>query len=335
MTKPERTQSGKWRIRVEYYDNGKRRFKSFTAPTKKEVLALGYQFESEKQKLSRYDEMTLQEAFDRYINARAGALSPSTVRGYGVIKRNSFEMLMPFQLKDITAEMIQTAISEMSLTMSPKTVRNRHGLLVSVLKAYRPSLMINTHLPQSEQKERAIPTAAEVRECLDNASEYLRVPILLASAGSLRRSEVCALTPEDITDLGVRVNKAVVHDSDRNLVTKYPKSTAGFRFCPLSKSMIKEVREWKHFGLSPDKIKKEYQKLKNKHGYEFTFHSFRHYFASELHAQGVPDKYIAKVGGWKDVSTVQKIYQHTLKDKEKIYNKKIVDIFATELRKKA
>lgn len=332
MTKPERTQSGKWRIRVEYYDNGKRRFKSFTAPTKKEVLALGYQFESEKQKHSRYDEMTLKEAFDRYINARAGSLSPSTVRGYKVIKENAFDVLMPLRLKDITAEMVQTSISEMSLSLSPKTVRNRHGLLVSVLKAYNPSLTLNTHLPQSERKERAIPTAAEVRVCLENASDYLKVPILLASAGSLRRSEVCALTPEDITDSGVKVNKAVVYDSDSNLVTKYPKSTAGFRFCPLSKEIIKEVRQWEHFGLAPSKIKKEYQKLKNKLDLDFTFHAFRHYFASELHAQGVPDKYIAKVGGWKDVTTVQKIYQHTLKDKEKIYNQQIVNIFAEGLK---
>ena len=33
--------------------------------------------------------MTVEEAIDKYINSRDGVLSPSTIRGYDIIKRNS------------------------------------------------------------------------------------------------------------------------------------------------------------------------------------------------------------------------------------------------------
>lgn len=330
--KPKKLPSGNWRVRVLNYvePNGKRHLKSFTAPSKKEAVLKALEWEKSRP-VATYDDLTLEQAYKRYIDSKAATLSPSTVRAYRASERNDFPLLKKMKLKDITAEHVQTAISEISLKFAPKTVRNKHGLLFEILKAYRPSLQLTTHLPQAEEKDVIIPTSEEVRVCLENANEYLRVPILLASSGSLRCSEICALTPEDFTDLGVQVNKAVVYDDNHNLKLKLPKSNAGHRFCPLPAEVIKEAREWKHFGLNPDKLEKQYQKLKKKLGLEFTFHKFRHYFASELHAQGVPDKYIAKVGGWKNTSTLQKIYQHTLRNHEKIYEDKIVNIFSTEL----
>ena len=62
--------------------------------------------------------------------------------------------------------------------------------------------------------------------------------------------------------------------------------------------------------------------------YPYKFHSLRHYFASMLHAQGVPDKVIAKLGGWEDVSTLQRIYQHATADKLEEAGKILSDLFA-------
>ena len=331
--KPKKLPSGNWRVRVLDYvePNGKRHLKSFTAPSKNEAVLKALEWEKNRPSAT-YDELTLEQAYKRYIDSKAATLSPSTVKTYRGYERRDFPLLKKMKLKDITAELVQTAISEISNKYAPKTVRNKHGLLFEVLKAYRPSLQLTTHLPQAEIKDKVIPTSDDVRMCLDNANEFIRVPILLASSGSLRCSEICALTPEDFSELGVQVNKAVVFDDEHNLALKLPKSNAGHRFCPLPADVIKEARAWEHFGLTPDKLEKQYQRLKKKLGLEFTFHSFRHYFASELHAQGVPDKYIAKVGGWKDVSTLQKVYQHTLHNREAVYEDKIVNIFATELK---
>ena len=57
------------------------------------------------------------------------------------------------------------------------------------------------------------------------------------------------------------------------------------------------------------------------------------YFASELHAQGVPDKYIAKIGGLETTAVLQNIYQHTLRDKQEEIETKVVDIFNTNFEK--
>ena len=48
----------------------------------------------------------------------------------------------------------------------------------------------------------------------------------------------------------------------------------------------------------------------------FDFHSLRHFFATMMHQKGVPDKTIAKIGGWDDMNTLQRIYQHSTKKAE-------------------
>lgn len=331
MIKAEKTKSGKWRVRVEYKENGKRRFKSFTSVTKKDARAAANHFLYDIQQSTCYDEWTLAKAYERYCEAKKNTLSPRTYSEYKRANKRDFPELMNIKLKNLTPEIIQTAVSDCCTTNAPKTVRNKHGHLVAVLKMYRPSLILNTKLPQSEPLEIYVPTSSEVKRAIENANDWLKVPILLASSGSLRRSEVCAITPEDITAFGVRVNKAAVYDSNKKLVIKPPKTKAGDRLCPLPKEVLSEVRAWDHFGITPNRLEKEFQKLKEELGLRFRFHDFRHYFASELHSQGIPDQYIIKAGGWSSVSTLQQIYQHTLRDKEKIFDEKIVNIFSAEL----
>lgn len=98
---------------------------------------------------------------------------------------------------------------------------------------------------------------------------------------------------------------------------------------PLDRELIQECLKWNHFGINPGIIDDHFKKCrKNSELPYFKFHSLRHYFASELHAQGIPDKYIAEIGGWENVETLQRIYQHTLKDHADELTKKILNVFA-------
>ena len=331
MEKPKKTKNGKWRVRIAYYENGKRKMKSFTAAKRSEVISAAEEYERTLESRGTYDDLTLSEAYDRYATAKKHTLSPRTYSEYKVAKDRDFPELMQMKLCELTPEIIQTAISECSAKYSPKTVRNKHGHLYAVLKMYRPQLQLNTQLPQAQALEIYVPTSDEVRQVIAAADEWLRVPILLASSGSLRRSEICALTPDDVLEFGVRVNKAAVYNADKEIVIKPPKTKAGNRFCPLPPEVLKEVKAWKHFGITPNKLEKKFQRIKKDLGLKFKFHAFRHYFASELHSQGIPDQYIIKVGGWSSATTLQRIYQHTLRDKEQIYEEKIVNIFTSEL----
>ena len=329
MAKAKKLKSGNWRVLVyEYTDeNKKRHYKSFTAPTKKEAEYMAAEYALNR-KEECYEDLTLKEAYERYISSKSAVLSPSTIAGYEYSKRTYFQKLMPMKLSKMDARLIQTAVNELSAKNSPKTVRNAHGLLHSVIKTYRPDFEFNTTLPQNVKPDYIIPTTEEINKMLENANEKIRVPILLASQGGLRRSEVCALTPEDFTDFGVNINKAAVINTDKKVVVKTTKTVAGTRFVPLPKNVIDEAKKWKYFGCSPRTLSTWYTRLQDKVDVpKFSFHKLRHYFASELHARGIPDQYIAEIGGWETVEMLHRIYQHTLRDKQEEMSQKIIKIF--------
>ena len=335
MANPKATKlpSGKWRARAfDYMDeNGKRHYVSFTADTAKEArLAARMHVPSGGRVNVPYPELTLKEAYKRYIDSRTDTLSPSTVREYRRASKRDFPSLMPMELKNITPELVQTAVNEAAALYAPKTVRDKHGLLHKVLRTYAPFITLKTDFPQRKKKKVIIPTTEQVIKSIESAPHDLRIAILLASQCPLRRSEIAALTPDDFTDFGVRVTKAMVKNENNNWVIKPPKTEAGYRFCQLPKDVLKEVRGW-NLALNPDQIENRWQRLKRKLGYNFRFHAFRHYWASLMHFNGVPDHYIMKTGGWSSMQIVHEIYTHTMDDKEVEVNTHILDIMKSEL----
>lgn len=336
MAKAKKLPSGNWRVQVYSHtdENGKRHYKSFTASTKKEAEYMAAEYQMSSHRDLSYEDLTLREAYERYIDSKSAILSPSTIAGYEKCKRIYFQKLMPMKLSKISPQLVQTAVNELSSTSSPKTVRNAHGLLSAVVRAYAPNLKLNTTLPQKIKNSVYIPTTKDINSLLEIADERIRVPILLASQGGLRRSEISALTPDDFSDIGVNINKAVVYDKNKKTVVKTTKTIAGTRFVPLPSSVIAECREWKYFSCTPASLSGSYYRCFEKANIpKFSFHKLRHYFASELHSQGIPDKYIAEIGGWENVSVLQEIYQHTLRDKKKEISDKIVNIFDSNFKK--
>lgn len=332
--------SGNYRVRVlDYIDeNRKRHFRSFTAATEKEAEYKAMEFDIKNQnnknriKNIPYSDLKLEQAYQRYIDSKSAILSPSTVVGYRRYMKNHFKSIMRIKLKDLNQEIIQIAVNEMALSHSPKSVRNSYGLLSSVLSTYFPSLKLNIRLPQKITPEYVIPTTADINIILNAANDFIRVPILLAAFGSLRRSEVCALTADDILDDGITVNKAAVYNENGEIVIKSPKTKAGRRFVPMSKEMISEIKDWKYFGCKLSSIDSAFNKLVKKCDVpKFSFHKLRHYFASELHAQGLPDKEIARIGGWETLDTLHNIYQHSMRDKRKEFDNKVISIFSNNL----
>ncbi len=144
--------------------DGKRQYRSFTALTKKEAEYMAAQFSLRYKEISRdAASMTLAEAMDKYIASKDGILSPSTLRGYDIIRRNHLQGLMDVRLNRITPAMVQKAINLESKPFqdekgkehipTPKSVRNIHGLLSAVLREYYPDLRLNTTLPQKQRTE--------------------------------------------------------------------------------------------------------------------------------------------------------------------------------------
>ena len=341
MAKAKKLPSGSWRVQVYagIDENKKKIYKSFTASTKKEAEFLAAEYKVTNKIKKNTSEMTIREAVTRYIDSKDGVLSPSTIRGYRTIARNNLKQIMDTPLKDLNNEKIQTQITLESKTHTPKTVANIAGLLTASLKMFYPEYRVIVSLPSKKARSSTVPVDAQIKALLQLAKGTdIELPIMLAAMGSLRVGEIAALTVEDITDTGVIVNKAMVRNQHQKWEIKNsPKTTAGIRVAPLPAKVLTLLQQQAHgkqgadrlFDLNPESIYERYAKLRNQCGMEkCRFHDLRHYYASMAHALGVPDQYIMQNGGWKDKSTLTRIYQHALSDYAEQENKKITDHFS-------
>ena len=177
MAKARKLPSGSWRVQCYAGKNaeGKNQYRSFTRPTKKEAEYEAALFAMHYKEISRDSTaMTLAEAMDKYIASKDGILSPSTIRGYDIIRKNHLKGLMDIRLNRLTPALIQEAINQeakpyidkngKTRTPSPKSVRNIHGLLTAVLGEYCPGLRLNTTLPQKQAAEQSILEPEEIAQ---------------------------------------------------------------------------------------------------------------------------------------------------------------------------
>lgn len=168
----------------------------------------------------KYECMTFRRAADEYISAKRNILSPSTIQGYEKIIRCTSDLFLDKNVHDITTMDVQTEINRVAKGHSPKTTRNHHGFLSAILNVFRPYLKLTTTLPQKVKNEPYIPSDEEIRLILEYARDTkYEIPLILACYG-MRRSEICALTPDDINGDVVTINKALVQGPNREWVTK-------------------------------------------------------------------------------------------------------------------
>ena len=340
MAKAKKLPSGSWRIRVyDGMENGKAKYVSLTADTKKavELLAAEYNLRKMRTVTGDPDDLTFNQAAQRYINSKDIVLSPNTITGYHVILRNYLDLLKDKGIHSITNEDIQNQINVLSRDHSPKTVKNASGFISTVMKMYRKGFTMSIKIPAKEKVEVHVPDDADIKKLLAAAEgSEVELAIMLAAFGSLRRSEIAALMDDCVYQDHISIRRTFARTHDNQWVIKnHPKSYAGFRDVYLPEEVMTKLKERfkdhpkEPLFVNPDSLSGKYRRLVQKAEIEhITFHALRHYFATFLHASGVPDQYIAKIGGWEDVSTLQKIYQHTTKETLSIANEKILNKFS-------
>lgn len=305
--KIEKLPSGSYRVRKQI--NGKRHTFTFDhKPTQKEIF----------EQLSNYTEpingkTTFKQASESYIDIRSNTLSPSTIREYkGTIKRLS-DSFIHLLIDDITTSDVQREINALAKDKSPKTVRNYHGFISSVLGEFRPDLSLHTHLPMKDGNAPYIPSTDDINALLDLAkgTEY-EVPLLLACA-SMRRGEICALTMDDIEGNIIHVTKDMVLDINKKWVIKPPKTLQSIRDIYVPDRVIEAINRNGLYTGHPSSITDWMDKAEKKLGLQhFSLHKCRHYFASKAHEQGISDADIMKAGGWKTDHVMKNVYRHSL-----------------------
>lgn len=327
--------SGSWRARLFLGEdeNGKKHYKSFTAATKREAerLALNYVEEHATQ-----DTIKFSEAFDRYMESKSNVLSPSTLRGYKQMEKY-YAVFKNMDIHTIDQNAVTRFVNDFAGEHSPKTVRNAYSLLCAVVRSQIPDASFNVTMPQKEILQYYIPKDEELQELLSYAKEEkydLYVAILLASIGTLRRSEVCGLYADDIQGNTIHVHQTMVQDQNYKWVLKsVAKNSASDRYVEYPKSVIKELpSSGKICNLNPGMITHEFGRAIKKLGLpHFRFHDLRHYAATIMHAMGVPEAYIMERGGWKTNTVLNQVYRGTRSDFSKKYSEQANNYFENHL----
>lgn len=324
--------SGSYRIQVfDYLDeNKKKHYKSFTAPTRKEAEFLALQWQNNK--VESVADITIHDSVSRYIDSKRGVLSPSTMKAYeGMLKTYFSKRFGALRLKDVNNTAIQVWISDLSKNLSPKTVRNAHGLLSSTLEMFLPDFRLKTTLPAKKKPELYTPSDKDIENLLAHVKgKELEIAILLAAFGPLRRGEICALTSEDIHGNVIDVNKSMVIGSDKLWHIKQPKTYSSYRKVEFPEFVIEKIRgiDGRIIQATPSQITNRFTRAvhfaKLPH---FRFHDLRHYSASIMHAIGIPDQYIMQRGGWQTDNVMKTVYRDVIDIESVKQNKKIVKHF--------
>lgn len=313
--KIEKLPSGSYRVRKMY--KGEKYSLVFDhKPTQKEALqAMSAELDKVK---TKYDRLTFQGAAEEYVEMKRNVLSPTTIKEYIGMSERLPDWFCNLSLSDITQVDINRVVNELSKNKSPKTVRNNHGLISAILGTFRPEFNISTKLPQKVKSEPYTPTQEDVRAILEVAkgTEY-EVAITLACYG-MRRSEICALTPEDIDGDMAHINKAIVQNQDNEWIVKTTKTTESTRDIVIPQKLAEKIQKQGYvYKGHPHNITRYLSKVEESLGIpHFPLHKLRHYFASQMSALGVPDADIMKLGGWQSDHVMKSVYRHSMIDKE-------------------
>lgn len=314
--KIEKLPSGSYRVRKMY--KGINYSVVFdTKPSQKEALqALSKEMDAHPG--SKKQRMTFKTAAQRYIDLKRNIYSPGTVREYTeLIARLSPDFANSY-ISDITNMDIQNEINIMSKTKAPKTVKDYSSFIAAVIHTFHANLVIQVTRPKIEKNQAYIPVDEDVKKLLHySKGSMFEVALILACFG-LRRSEICALTLDDIEGNIIHINKALVMDINKKWVIKKPKTPAGNRDIWVPDEVIELIRSrgciYSGFPGSISKYMRASQDHLNLP--HFSLHKLRHYYASASHALGIPDSYIMQSGGWQSDTVLKSVYRHALDDKK-------------------
>lgn len=318
VPEPKQLPSGSWRIYLRAEQQ------SVTEPTKDRCIAKAKAIRAgfvDRSKKSTNSGLTLRQAIRQFIDTYEESLSPATVRGYDIICRHRFPEKIDAMLSNTDGwqEVIDSACKK----YAPKTVYNSWGLVVTVMNEYdiQPP---KVRLPQKKLNDLGWLTYLQILTFLDAVRGKKCESGALFALHSLRRSEVCAMTWDNI-DLEkgrFTVRGSVVQDKDNKYVHKDTNKTlASSRTIRIMIPRLKEILiQQRSAGLppvlsSPNSITDSINTVCRHAGLpEVGTHGLRRSFASLGFHLGLSELEVQDIGGWSDYTTVRKIYTRLAKE---------------------
>lgn len=322
MAKAKKLPSGSYRCRAYSHTDpdGKKHYRSFTAPTKKEAEYMAAEFVMDRRQAADSNNWTLGEAIDHYIDLKRPVLSPTTTQGYEYNRRKCFQNLMNEPMDKLTSTMLQKAVNEeLERTtekrhgrMSPKSVRNAYGLIRSTLKQYKPDRTYNVRLPSVPRKiRRQLPSPEQIYDAVKG--KRIELPVLLAMWLSFTESEIRGLTKSKSIDGDyITIREVMVRVDGIDVVKDMAKNETRnrrHRMPDRIRDLIDKVKGDVIVPMSPSMLLKDLKKcLRDADLQEITFHDLRHINASVMAMLRIPDVYAQERGGWKTDHVMKNVY---------------------------
>ena len=261
-------------------------------------------------------------------------LSPTTVDGYKrCIHTYASSYIEDAKLSKILPIHIQGMINDFAKTHSEKTCKNLLGAISGVFeyaiinKALKTNPCKGIKIPHDINKYQYYIYSEEDFNRLLNfvTGTKEEIPILLAGLCGLRVSEIMGLTWNDIdfnTHI-ISIRKANVHVNG-DVIEKGTKTRTSYREIVAPSYVIDRLQLYKSVGLvypkedgSPENggnYGKRFSRMLKKAGLPHTrFHDLRHFNATMMLKNGIPDKEAAERLGHSNINMTKK-YQHILKN---------------------
>lgn len=345
MARKKKGQLPSGNVRMRVYlgkdSEGKKLYKSFTAPSRADLDALVAAWKAARaageEETEQQPSLPVKTAVERYIGLKRAVLSPATIKAYLSVSKTYIDQdsIGLRDVNELTQKDVQLWVSTLAEKVSPKTVRNALALMQSSVKMFRPGWSPDVTLPQKKPSELYCPSDTDVKRLLAHVKDQeLRIAILLAAFGPMRRSEICALESSDIHGDTITISKALVQADDGSWQIKVPKTEGSYRTVELPHFVIQEMAGIKGriikcsvVALS-DRFKRAVRSSGCPH---FRFHDLRHYGASIMHAIGVPDQYIMERGGWSSDHVMKRVYRNVIMEEKQKQTAVINDHFSALL----
>lgn len=284
---------------------------------------------------------TLSEVLDDYITAAPDLTEGSAGEYKRILTRSLLEeRLGAFPVSMIDRVDVEQWVQTRRLTpskktkkpVSPKTIRNEHGLLSSLMKHAVDRGWATTNpcekvrLPAEVEHELQIITTEELGRIVAALAEGYQPLVLLLAATGMRWGEATALTWRDIDVEGarIRVRQAWKHDAAAGRVLGAPKTRNAFRSIETTPAIIAALGK---------RGRPEQLVFRNRNGDEVKHHTFheyhwsravtaarldprprvhdlRHYAASHMIASGADLFEVSRALGHKSIQTTTGVYGH-------------------------
>lgn len=264
-------------------------------------------------KISLNGKKTFYECAVSYIESKSAVLSPSSIREYNRKINSLPDDFTEKALEDISQIDIQTLVNKISADHSPKTTSDYSSFVISVIAMFNPSVAYKITLPQKIANRPYIPTQKDIQIMFkESEGTAFEIPIKLGCYG-LRRSEICALTVDDIDDNNIiHITKAMVQNKDKKWIIKTTKTTDSNRTVLIDEDLANQIRQQGFiYNGYPGSISNWMKRTQKRNSLQsFSLHKLRHYFVTVLHDMNIPDHDIMRMGGWSTDNVMKTIYRH-------------------------